>query len=210
MGRGDQLQAVHEFEELEAMLEEFATSETVLEPPKEEFDRLVDQCRELNAIVPAVAEGTGVPYNQKDMAASIETQCDHGERAHRNQDQQAYTEAIQGLDGIRRYLIDIYQQVAQPTDQKTRAEVVLAVIRNLMDEISQVVPLAEAADRTDLQQELRTIQRKLQDIAKDVHRDTVRAGQKVHQLGERVEQIRNTLTPKIGHGYLDQLPEDHH
>lgn len=207
MNRGDQIQAVHEFEELEEMAEEISRGDTVLEPPKEEFDRLVDDCRELSVVVRDIAAGSGVPYDQQETAASIETQTSHGERAHRNRDQQAYGEAVQMLDGFRRYLLGIYH--GSKHSSGITPESVLSAIRELDREAAELVPVAEAKARADLQQELRSIRRRLQDLAEDVHRDTAGTTRKVGQISERLTQIEKILTRKPGDGYLESLPEFH-
>ena len=202
MDRGDRLQAVHEFEELEDMAEEIAKGDTVLEPPKEEFDRLVDDCRELKVVVRDIAARTGVPYDQQETAASIETQCDHGERAYRNRDQQAYSEAIQMLDHIRRYLLGIYH--GGKGSSGISPESVIAAVRELDREAADLVPVAEAQGRAELQQELRSVRRRLSDLAEDVHRDTAGAARKVGQVAERLTQIHKILSRKPGedHGSL--------
>jgi hypothetical protein len=206
--RGDQLQAVHEFEELEVILAEVPNSEGVLEPPKEEFDQLVDACRVINVEVSHAARSANIPHDQREMASSIDAQSEHGERAFRNRDQTAYAEAIQMLDRIRQYLVGIYRQTERGNDSRSDGERAVSQARNTAAAAVEIMRLAEAAGRADFQQEVVVIQRRLVELEQDAERDPQRAQRTTSQLAARLAQIRSVLTPKAGAGHLTNLPEE--
>jgi molecular chaperone DnaK len=208
VARGDQMQAVHEIEELEVILAEVPNSEGVLEPPKEEFDQLVDDCRVINVEVSHAARSANIPHDQQEMARSIDAQSEHGERAFRNRDQTAYAEAIQMLDRIRQYLVGIYRQTERGNDSRTDGERAVSQARNTAAAAVEIMRLAEAAGRADFQQEVVVIQRRLVELERDAERDPQRAQRTTSQLAARLAQIRSVLTPKAGAGHLTNLPEE--
>jgi molecular chaperone DnaK len=206
--RGDRVQAVHDFEELEVVVDDLPATEDVLEPPKTEFDELVANCRELNVIVHQVTEGLAIQHDQHDVAKSISAQADHGERAHRNRDQRAYAEAIAQLDAIRNYLAGLYHRSGRGDDSRTEAQRTAAHVREVAQFATEVMRLAESRRRKDFQREISEIQRALATLERDADRDPAMVRTRIGQHSQRLRQIRNVLTPKSGDGYAALLPEE--
>jgi molecular chaperone DnaK len=207
IGRGDQLQASHDVEELEVMVGELPNADAVLDPPKEEFDQLVDDCRELNVYVHNVAADAKVPHDEQETARSIDAQCEHGEGAFRNRDQRAYAEAIQMLERIREYLLGIYRKVERGNDRRTDAERLAGRARDVAEFAKTVMRLAEAAGRADLQQEIAVIQRGLDEVERDAARPASGADRQVDQSAARLMQINKVLSSPVS-GQIDQLVEE--
>jgi molecular chaperone DnaK len=207
VARGDELQASHDIEELEVMVGELPNAEALLDPPKEEFDQLVDDCRELNVYVCTVAADAKVPHDEQETARSIDAQCEHGERAFRNRDQRAYAEAIQMLERIRDYLLGIYRKVERGNDRRTDAERLAGRARNVGEFAKTVMRLAEAAGRADFQQEIAIIQRRLDEVEREAARPASGADRVIDQSAARLMQINKVLTAPVS-GQIDKLAEE--
>ena len=208
LARADKVQAVHEFEELEAILADVPESGEALEPPKVEFDKLVAWCRELNARVRQGTEGTEIQHDESEVARSIDTQAEQGELAFRDRDQRGYAEAIRALDHTRNYLERLRWPTAPGQDHRSEAERTADYARDVSRIATEVMGPAEASERKDLQDEITQIQRALIGLEREAERDPIGTRQQIGRHAQRLQQIRNLVVPKPGDGYVDRLPEE--
>jgi molecular chaperone DnaK len=189
--RRDERLAVHEFEEMEALLADITGVDEPLNPPKQVFDQLVAQCRELCEFLRHGA-AAGQPYDHAELSKSIDAQCDQGERAFRESDQRAYSEALVMLQGIYDHLVTIARQLLPP-DNRSQAERITDTIDALRKDAARVAMVAGARGRPDFVEEIDGILRKLDELARDARRDPQRTLNKLGQLRARLEQINNIL-----------------
>ncbi len=190
---GDEPQAVHDFEEMEEICNEYETTGTKLDPPKEHFDRLVEDCRRLNDYVRKPAAELGRPHDHQETLRAIDAQVEYGERAFRDSDQRAYADAIQGLEDIRGYLAEIQRQIRLETDTRTETQKAMDALRSAERAANRVMGLAEAKERADLADEVASIARRLAELDADVHADPRGTSQKINRHHVRLEQIEKVL-----------------
>ena len=79
--RGDEAQAVHDFEEMEELVAEISHAEGPLQPSKEFFNDLVKECHEINQYVAQAAAEAGQPHDHRELEKAIEAQRVQGEKA---------------------------------------------------------------------------------------------------------------------------------
>lgn len=203
--RGDQPQAVHEFEQLEEIVSRLGRHTTTLEPSKADFDGLVEDCVELNTYLATVGGQSGVPHDEQEMARFIEAQRDQGERAFRAADQKSYGEAIVQLEGYRDHLIGLYRRT-RPSDPRSEAERTRSNLGIGLEEAANVRELALAMSRGDLADEAQNIERQLVDLGPAAERDPQRAQERVSHLRARLDQMKRILTARDAEE--GKLPED--
>lgn len=146
----DQATAVHEFEELEAIVYELEESERVLEPQKSVFDDLVKECLQLNQEA-AKGAGVGAPHDEKETERAIAVQREAGDSAHDDGDQAAYTEAIRMLNGIRNHLLDLGGDGGGIVNPEQEAR---HLIKTVEHNLPIVLAVAAEQDRRDIRNDL--------------------------------------------------------
>ena len=206
--RGEKEQAVHEFDEMEEIVGSIARTESVLQPPKEDFDKLVTQCTELNGYATQVAADKGKPHDGPEIEKAIEVQREQGESAWNDADQQAYGEAIGMLEGIRNHLGQLLQTAASGEDSRSEAERAADAIKQVREEARKVENMAKAKQRPDFEEEAGRIGTQLDGLAGEVQSNPRGALEKAMQLNARLEQMRNVLMEVGGPGGAKKL-EDH-
>jgi molecular chaperone DnaK len=90
---GEEPKIIERYEELCNLVEEARDVHAALEPPKEEFDELVQKCRLLARKLAQANPNRDLQEMEKDIL----THQQEGERAARSMDQQAYSEAFEML-----------------------------------------------------------------------------------------------------------------
>jgi molecular chaperone DnaK len=200
----DPVQVEHDMEELEYILDSLAVVEITLVPPKNEFDAIVTECRELNLRVRQAVVGTAVTHDEQEMAKSIDVQVDQGERAYRNRDQRAYGEAIEQLYGILRWLDGQYQKTPEGKDNRTEEERVADAAAGITHVAREVMRLAESKSRADFAREVTEIIRDLAECQRDAGRDPGRTQTRIGQHHRRLKQIRDVL--QSGAHDVESLP----
>ncbi|QUQ67113.1 Hsp70 family protein [Kutzneria sp. CA-103260] len=207
VARKDNQLVLHEFEELEYFVDGLAEVEVTLEPPKSEFDETVADCRRLNHRVRQAVEDTSITHDEQEVARSIDAQVDQGERAYRNRDQRAYGEAIEQLMGILRWLQGRYRQTPAGKDNRTEQERIADYAAAIADMAKEVMRLAEAKERGDLQREIADIARDLTVREREAEQNPARAQTRINQHNQRLRQIRSLLLSG-GRDDLDGLVMD--
>lgn len=204
--RGDQEQAVHEFEEMEELLTGIERSEGPLDPPKESFDKLVGECYQLNQYAKQATTSIDKPHDAAEIAKSIDALRVQGENAFRDADQTAYSDAIIALQNIHEYLVGLIRTVMKDQDTRTDAQKIAAYIKAAVKEASDIGEFALSQGRKDLEQETEQIKRQLNDLMQNIQHNPQGVQERVSQFQVRLEQIKNLLLSK-GKGTEGELPE---
>ena len=202
----DKAMLEHDVEELEFILDSMEVVEDTLVPPKNEFDAIVTECRELNHRVRQAVVGTSVTHDEQEVAKSIDAQADHGERAYRNRHQRAYGEAIEQLYGILRHLDGLYQNTPEGRDTRTEQERVADAAAAVAHLAREVMRLAESKGRADFAREVAEIIRDLGECERDAVRSPGQTLTRIGQHQRRLRQIRDVLLS--GSHDVESLPVD--
>jgi molecular chaperone DnaK len=206
--RGDISQAVNDFEEMEELVAEISRTSGPMQPPKEFFDELVEECLEINELAAEAAAEGGKPHDHREFARAIEAQRQQGERAYKAADQKAYAECMLMLENYRNHLIGLYRKIAKPKDDRTDDEKASANVQYAEGEASKLSQLAAGQGRNDLQGEIDQILGKLKDLSKEARKDPRKVQEAVSKLRGRLEQIKNILMGKAD-DKSEKLVEDH-
>jgi molecular chaperone DnaK len=199
---GDDKGAVHEFEQMEELAASIERNATPLQPPKADFDRLVEDCDQINAAL----RGQDVPHDPQEMGRSIEAQRVQGEKAFREGDQSSYSEAIQHLMGYRDHLIDLLR--SGPAPEITPEQAAYATVQVAAEEADTVRQLAVAEGRDDLRAQVDDIRRQLDDLGPQAFSDARRVLQRGQALRAELERIKNLIRAPLG-GAAGKLVDDH-
>ena len=194
--RGDDAQAIHEFEEMEEIVASMEQTEAGLQPPREDFDRLVEECVELNRAVARAAAEEGQPHDHRDMEQGIEAQREQGEKAFSDENQQAWGDAFMMLENLRNHLVGLYRKLKQAEDTRTDTEKAADHARHAEGEAAQAAQMAAAQQRQDLQQETQALRRKLAELAREAQKNPRGVQEKIAQVRNRLGQIMNVLLGK--------------
>jgi molecular chaperone DnaK len=201
--RGDEAQAVHEFEEMEEIVASIARTESPLDPPKEAFDELVQACYELNRYVAPLAEKKGQPHDARETERNIDAQRQQGEKAYRDGDQTAWGDVIQMLESIRQHLIGFARKVVD--DPRTPEQKVRDAVKHVAGEAEKVANLAAARDRRDLQAEAEQIRARLAALLAEAGANPDGVRDKLQREYGRLEQMMDLLmerAPRAAGGKL--------
>lgn len=194
--RGDKEQAINDFEEMEELVAEISRVSAPLQPPKEFFDDLVQECFDLNQTTSRAAAEAGQPYDQRELQKAIEAQREQGGRAYTAGNQRAYADAIMMLENIRNHLVGLARKVMKFEDSRTEAEKAADHIRFGETEAEKVAAMAAVQARQDLIQETQEIKKHLRQLAKESQKNPRGVQQRVSQLRMRLEQIKNIIMGK--------------
>jgi molecular chaperone DnaK len=207
--RADSDQALHDFEELEELVAESARADAALQPPKEAFAELVAECHELNSAVARMAAEAGNPHDHQETAKAIEAQRQQGERAIAASDQNAYSDAFRMLEALRNHIVALGRKAMPAQDPRSDSERASDHVQVAQGEAGKVEQLASSQGRADLQQETQQILSSLAELSRDAQRDPRSVQEKVSQLRQRLEQIKNVLMGKPSDQQQAGLVIDH-
>jgi len=209
VSRGDNEQAIHDFEEMEEIVAEISCVEGPLQPVKEYFDELVGECIEINQYVAVKAAEAKQPHDTREISKAVEAQRVHGERAYRDGDQKAYSDAITMLESIKDHMIEIMRKIMPPPPPMPESEKARRMAEHAKEEVSRVGQLAKAQKRDDLQKEIGEIRKQLETLAQEAETNPQPVQEKLSQLRARLEQIKNVLMGKVPDPEEGSLPQDH-
>lgn len=206
--RGDEAQAIHDFEEMEKIVHGLSAASGVLVPPKTEFDRLVDDCVSLNEFLMGKAAQAGLSHDGREISLAIQAQREEGERAFRASDQQAYGEAILQLEAYASHLAGLYVRVSQGNVRMTDEERATSSIRFGLEEAASVADMAKQVGRPEVAREATSIEEKLLALRPGIGREPGHSLEQIGRSRARLSQLRNIL---IGQGESGdgRLVEDH-
>jgi molecular chaperone DnaK len=197
---GDTSQAVHEFEELEEIVGALDEQAGGLEPAKEVFDELAGVCLDLNGYAASGPPGAGgaaareQPHDAREMAKAIEAQREHGERAFRDRDQQAYGEAVRQLEGYRKHLAAIARRIMndEPGSPALLAAAAVRQLGTMLEETGRqlaVAPSGAPAQRRAAED----IARRLSGLEADIERDPHRVQQEAVVAMQQLNAVQKAL-----------------
>jgi molecular chaperone DnaK len=207
--RGDKEQAVNYFEEMEELVAEISRAGGPLQPQKEFFVELVQECFELNQYVAQEAAKAGKPHDHREVAKAIDAQRVQGEKAFAAGDQKAYSDTILMLENIRNHIIALAQKMIKPEDTRTNVERAADHVKFAEGEASKVNQFAASQNRKDLQDETEQIKNQLNQLSKEAQKNPRAVQEKVAQLRARLEQIKNVLMGKSDGQDKGKLVVDH-
>jgi molecular chaperone DnaK len=190
---GDEAQAIHDFEEMERIVGGLGSASGELVPPKAEFDQLVKDCTELNALVKASSGQYGIVHDSQEMALSVAGQQEEGERAFQAGDQRAYSEAILQLEAFATYLSGIAGRILQAEDPLTDEERATGRIRIGLEEAAAVQDMARAKGRSDLESQARVLEQQLIALRPVIGRSPGQALVEASQHRVALQRLRNIL-----------------
>ena len=169
-----------------ANIERFKSS---LQPPKETFNKLVNDCYEMNRTVTSQATEKGVLHDQVEITKSIDALRTQGERAWAAKDQKQYTDSLSMLQGIHDHLAVIYGSIL-PSPQIDPIQEALQYVGYARELTASTLNPAWSQSQTALPIELEEILRKLETDAPD-HPAQVK--QTAGQIIQRLTQIAKIL-----------------
>src|SRR5262249_47930186 len=149
---------------MEELVAQVEAADPGLDPPKDQFDQLVSQCRQLNSYLAGAEARPGQPHDHQEVARSIDTHSAQGERAYENKDQRSYADAIGMLEGIRRHLVRLYEDAVEGSDPRSETERVTEMVQSVAEEAGHVLRDAKAEERHDIREEVESIQRQLVEL----------------------------------------------
>jgi molecular chaperone DnaK len=191
---GDEGQAVHEYEEMEALKAEFASAASPLQPGKEVFDDMVRECYEFNREAAALVKEAGKPYDEPEISKAIDAQRVQGEKALNESDQKAYTDAIMMLESLKKHILGIYQKnVKQPEDPRTPEQKTADYAEYVQQQAVKIGQLAAAQKNASIQAEAEKIARRAAELSAEAARNPKAAQQQLGQLQAQLEQYKNVL-----------------
>ncbi|MBO2445705.1 Hsp70 family protein [Actinomadura barringtoniae] len=198
---GDVKGAVHEFEQMEELAASIERNATPLQPPKPDFDQIVEDCNQINEALRGAEGG----HDPQELARSIEAQRVQGEKAFREGDQSAYSEAIQHLMSYRDHLIDKLR--SGPAPDITPEQAAYATVQVAQEEADTVRQLAVAEGRDDLRVQVDTIRRELDELGQQAFDDPRRVLQRGQAARQELERIKHLVRAPVGGG--GKLVDDH-
>lgn len=137
--------------ELEGLIKEIEVRDQPLEPPKTQFDMLVQECHQLGVLASGLLEN----FDLFEWQENIETQRKFGEEAYQSKDQQRYNECYTNLVSHFQHLRDKLQDKirgsrGEPTDEE-RAQGLVAGLQQAIEELEF---LARAQNKQNILQDL--------------------------------------------------------
>ncbi len=157
--RKDNEQVVHEYEEILTLISSISQHSISLQPPKKDFDELVDLCVSLNRSVLQVSDELDQPHDYKKMVQVIKTQQEEGASAFAADDQSAYTDAIEMLGSIRDHLYMLLHKVRQLQDTRTETQKATDYIEYLIQEVTTLE--SQAISNIEIHDQLKQLKRGL-------------------------------------------------
>lgn len=191
--RGETERAVHDFEEMEALVAEVSSVSGPLQPPREAFNQLVAECHEINLYAARVCAESGKPHDKEGMQKATEAQRVQGERAFENGDQRAYSNAVEMLESLREFLVTQARAAMPEPPRRSEEEIAAQHVQVAMHEAENIARLAESENREDFQEETGQIMRELEGLLRDAATKPTEVQQRASQHRARLEQIKNVF-----------------
>ncbi|MFL6114248.1 MAG: Hsp70 family protein [Catenulispora sp.] len=190
--RDDAAQATHERDEMATIVESLGTADSELQPPKADFDGLVAICQELHAYFAQHGVPGGQPFDAEEIARSLEEHRRSGERAHTNRDQRSYSEAVEKLQGLLRYLAELERDRNEgiTLSAAERAEIVLA---SVVDSARAVREMARNMHDAAVERELEALDTKLARLEPQIASNPRHVIEECGKLSARLSQLQRSL-----------------
>jgi molecular chaperone DnaK len=207
---GGTSQAVHEFEELEEIVAALDERSGGLEPAKDTFDELVAVCLDMNSYAASKTGGGGgeQPHDAREMVKAIEAQREHGERAFRDRDQHAYSEAVRQLEGYRKHLAAIARRIMndEPGSPALLAAAALRQLHGMLEETGRQLTVAPSAV-PEQRRVMDDIARRMSELESQIERDPHGVQQQAVVAMQQLNAVQRAL-PGGKHPGGDEVPVD--
>ena len=206
--RGDVAQANHEYDELQSLVESLGKGETELRPPKADFDRLVEDCRELHAYYVRDGVPDGRPFDAEEIGRTIEEYRRGGERAYTNRDQRLYAEAVEKFRELHSYLVGLRRGASSAQPVMSTADRAESTLRNVVAAARQLKYLAQNLHDTAAEQEIARIQDQSDRLDQQLSVSPFHVLEEAAKLRVRLRQIQAGLvrTGEAAAGTLTGIP----
>ncbi|GCE51215.1 molecular chaperone DnaK (HSP70) [Thermosporothrix hazakensis] len=205
-------QAIHDFEEMEELIESNKPVEQQLEPPVEVFEELIQDCNEINRLLDAYFAQHGQRphnYNGPDMQHEIEKQKRKGEQAIVAHDQVSYADVLVALHAIRDHLGIVYGQIVENPETLTEPERAARQIRYALLDADEIEQLARAKKQSDVQNEIILLRNQLNASTRDLQSNPLLVLRRVAQVRARLQQIKTmVMNAKAVGSSIGELVED--
>jgi molecular chaperone DnaK len=197
--RGDVGQATHEFDQMRRLVDALGRGQGELRPPKAEFDKLVEDCRERHAGFLRDGVPDGRPFDADDISRTVEEHRRSGERAYTNRDQRSYGEAVQKLKELLDYLrglehVQSSPYVASPAE---RAE---SMITRIRETAQQLMHLAQSLGDEYAEREIVKVQEQIAPLELRIATNPYDVIDECVTLRVRLSQIQAGFVREIGAG----------
>ena len=202
--RADEDHAMHNFEEMEELVASSMDEDGPLQPPKDFFDKLVEECQVLAEMI-ANARKSG---KSQELEKAIDTQRIEGEEAFAATNHTAYADAIVKLNAIRDHLVMLLRQAVNIEDSRSEQERATDAVNFALKEAEEVRQLAAAEKRTDFQSEIALLSSQLRASLLDVEKNPYSVHQTASQARTRLERIKNVLMGSLGQSRDGKLVEE--
>ncbi|HTJ71466.1 MAG TPA: Hsp70 family protein [Actinospica sp.] len=191
--RGDVGQATHEYDEMQSIIDQLPRMQDELRPPKADFDKLVEDCRELHTYYLRDGVPDGRPFDAEEIGRTIEEYRRGGERAYTNRDQRSYTEAVEKFRELLEYLRGLRRGAPsnQPVMSQTdRAE---AVLGNVIAAARQLKYMAQNLHNAEAEREIGKIQELADGLERQLSVNPYHVLEEATKLRVRLRQIQAGL-----------------
>jgi molecular chaperone DnaK len=176
---GDEAKVIERFEQLGALVDSAKNVRAALDPPKEQFDELVQTCLQLaRQLAKAKSE-----VNIEEYEKNIRAQQQEGTRAAQNMDQQAYGDSYQMLVQYARGLereLDGGKEKEAPADPATQA---INGVQHFRGACAQLRPFASAR-AGELEQKAKEVEARSPKDAVDLRRQAQTAMEMEKRLAD--------------------------
>lgn len=190
-GRGAGDQALHEFEEMEALIAENARVGGPLQPPKEDFDQVIAKCVEWNQLLAEITSASVLPYDSKNAQKTIETYRDHGEKAYATGNQKDYGDAFAKVENLQSHLAGLLRKYVK--DTRTEEQKAADSISWAREDAVKVCGAPGASAQPDLLNRVQQIQSQLNQLESEIGKNPGAARMKADQLRAQLDQINTML-----------------
>ncbi|MFG2524327.1 Hsp70 family protein [Streptomyces sp. NPDC048527] len=202
--RGDVPAAVHEFRELEEIVAVLGEAGQELQPPKRDFDALVEDCLRLHAHLAESGPAGDKPFDGPEVIRAIEAQRAEGERAHAAGDQRRYGEAIAQLQGHFTYLRSLLR--SSPGGEISAQDRAEGLLRFGFQQVEELSRVALARGRTSEERDLAAVKSRLEQLVPLLATNPDQVVQDAGKLAARLRQLAQILLGAQSEG--PGLPED--
>ena len=187
--RGDVGQATHEFDQMRRLVDGLGKGQGALRPPKVEFDKQIQDCRDLHARFLRDGVPDGRPFDPNDISRTIEEYRRSGERAYTARDQRSYSEVVQRLTDLLEYLkgLDRVQSSPRVASTTERAE---STVTRLRETTEQLRYMAQGRGDEEAEREIAKIEQQIALLEPQIAENPYEVIDKGTALRVRLRQIQ--------------------
>ncbi|GHJ42009.1 Hsp70 family protein [Streptomyces sp. TS71-3] len=207
VANNDVVRAVHEFGQMEDVVASLDRPRVDLRPQKQDFDKLVEECGELNRYLAGQVDKLEVAHDAEEMSRAIAVQRDHGDRAFADGDQRSYSEAIGHLQSYLEHLRGLAVGTFRNQPQPSEEEMARYRLLKALDLAAEMSPLVEAGANDEQRRAFEQSTRRLASLEPLINRDATRVSREASEELQRLEQLKNILISGSGPDDGGVLPQ---